>query len=314
MEEITKDLLQAFSERASENPGSVPYSVSFSFGQHDRSLFICSALHGDEVGSIPAVLRIIDDIKKGSIKFGGTITFALGNIEAIKINKRFVTEDMNRIFGKSNVDTVDAKRVKEIEKLITSHSIFIDLHQTIGPTKSPFYVVRGAEENMQLARIIEAAPLAMLVAEAEANSKSRITGTTFAGFHNITAFTLELGQKGYNIKSEELAYNTILKIIQTMDEHPTNTWKKIAETKPPLKIISIEYAHEFTEPSMRLHPGLINGEFYQKGFELGIHGNQKIVAPFDGYIFFPKYPIRDANQNALMPLPSHLFEFGKVIN
>jgi succinylglutamate desuccinylase len=313
MDEITKDLLTAFEHRALENPGPVPHSVSFTSGLHDRSLFICSALHGDEVGSIPAILRIIDDIKNQNIKFDGTITFALGNIEAIKINKRFVTEDMNRIFNKNSQDTVDATRVQEIKKLITSHSIFIDLHQTIGPTKSPFYVIRGAEENMQLATIIEAAPLAMLV-EAEANDKARMTSTAYAANHDITSFTLELSQKGYSLKAEELAYSTISKIIHTVDKNPKQTWKNLAAQKKPLNVITIEYSHEFTDPAMRLHPGLINGEFYKKDFELGECKGQKILAPFDGYIFFPKYPNRDSHQNALSPLPSHLFEFGKVVN
>jgi succinylglutamate desuccinylase len=313
MDEITKDLLTAFEQRALDNPGPVPYSVSFGSGLHDRSLFICSALHGDEVGSIPAILRIIDDIKNKNIEFGGIITLALGNIEAIKNNKRFVTEDMNRIFNKSSTDTVDAERVQEIKKLITSHSIFIDLHQTIGPTKSPFYVIRGAEENMQLATIIAAAPLAMLV-EVEANDKARMTSTAFAATQNITSFTLELSQKGYSVKAEELAYSAISKIIHTVNTHAISTWKHLASQKKPLEVITIEYTHEFTDPAMRLYPGLINGEFYKKDFELGEYKGQKILAPFDGYIFFPKYPPRDKDQNALSPLPSHLFEFGKVVN
>jgi succinylglutamate desuccinylase len=311
VEEITKDLLEAFSDRASSDPGPVPYSISFSSNQHNRSLFICSATHGDEVGSIPAVLRIVDDIKRGRIQFGGKLTFALGNVEAIKINKRFVKEDMNRIFGKTDLSTPDAKRANEIARLVTSHSIFVDLHQTIGPTKSPFYVIRSSEKNIQLAKAIAAAPLAINVDDYELKTET-MTGTAYAFKHNIHAFTLELSQKGYNIKSEELAYTTIKKLLEFVDRNEESDWHKLANQAPKMELIKIEHAYKFTDASMRLHPGHVNGTFYKKGHSLGVFGDKEILAPFDGYIFFPKYPDRDQNGNALDPRPSHLFEFGKV--
>lgn len=313
MEEITKDLLKTFQERSEEYPGDIPYSVSFNNKKSSSSLFICAAIHGDEVGSIPALLRIIDEFKNKTLEFDGKITFALGNIEAIKINKRFVKEDMNRIFGKGG-DSVDAKRATEIAKLVTSHKIFIDLHQTISPTKCPFFVIRGSPLNLALARITQAAPLAILVDNEEMNNHSRVTGTAFAAKHDVTAFTLELSQKGYNIKAEELAFQTIKKIITVVNKNPTSDWVRLSETNPKLSVVTIDYAHEFTDPSMRLVPGLINGEFYKKGTVLGEYRDHKILAPFDGYIFFPKYPERDKHQNANLPLPSHLFEFGKLVN
>ncbi len=317
MDEITKDLLSAFKLRAKENPGPYPYTVSFDFGSSSKSIFICSAIHGDEVGSIPALLRVIDDIKSKKITYNGKITLALGNVEAIKIGKRFVEEDMNRIFGKTGLNTIDGRRAEEISFLIASHDMLIDLHQTIGPTKSPFYVIRGSEENIQLSKILASAPLAIIAEEAEFNGTGRMTATAYASQKNTFAYTLELSQKGYSPQAESLAYETIVKTLHILSTRKMSDWALLAESAPPLELISIQYSHEFTDPKMRLLPGFANGDFCEKDTilgDVGDVGDHKILAPFDGYIFFPKYPNRGTDQNATRPLPSHLFEFGKVLN
>ena len=48
--------------------------------------------------------------------------------------------------------------------------------------------------------------------------------------------------------------------------------------------------------------------------KLGINGqNKPLISPKDGYILFPKYPVRNANDEAILPLPSEIYVIANSI-
>ena len=121
-------------------------------------------------------------------------------------------------------------------------------------------------------------------------------------------------QKGYNPEAEQKAYQIIKDTFFIYDHLAQTSMQLAAEQKPPLKMIKVVYGHKFANAKMHLHPGFKNLQFFTKGTSLGVSEGQDILAPFDGYILFPKYPERDSQGNARTPIPSDLFQMGQEIH
>ena len=311
--EKNKALLAEFAEITRQNPGPISYSVELGDLTSAKKIFICAAAHGNEVGSIPAVLRFIRDVKKGSVDLRAHVIIALGNIEAIKINERYLEEDLNRAYNTKILVTADAKRAKELGEQIIWADIFMDLHQTIEATEASFYVLRPDKKSENLARSLALAEYAIVIDDKAAESDDKMTATSFGIKHNTACFTLELGQKGYNPAAEDLAYKAIYKFINIYAANDFSQLAVYALKKPELQKIDVSYAHKFTDVKAHLVKGLKNLKFYKKNEIIGFDADGEILTPFDGYIFFPKYPKRDADNRVMEELPTNLFLFGKKI-
>ena len=61
-------------------------------------LHLSGIIHGNEVGSLPTLIQLIEDLETGATYHGGKINVTLGNPEASKLNRRFVDADLNRLF------------------------------------------------------------------------------------------------------------------------------------------------------------------------------------------------------------------------
>lgn len=309
---IEKNLsfLKEFEDLSKKSPGPIPYSIQLGPKLSEKKVFICAATHGNEVGSIPGVIHIIKEILNGDYQLNCQVIFALGNIEAFKINQRYLEEDMNRAYGREAPLTVDARRASKVGEMIEWADLFCDLHQTIEPTMGSFYVIRKDPKSIYLCDALNLSPYAIVIDDAQAETKDRITGTAFALMKNTPAFTIELSQKGYSKEAEDLAISTIKKVLDFTNQKGL---ENLNEKKGNLKLLEVSYSHKFTNPKTRLVEGLKNLKFYKKGDLLGYDGDKEILCPFEGYLFFPKYPKRDEKNEVIETLPTNLFMLAKEI-
>ena len=88
--------LQTFKKFATPDLDILLYQ--YDGGKSDYTLHISSIVHGNEVGSLPTVISVIQDLEQGNIEFGGRINITLGNPEASKMDRRFIDADLNRLF------------------------------------------------------------------------------------------------------------------------------------------------------------------------------------------------------------------------
>ena len=65
--------LQEFLRFANPNMGSSPYQWQYNYSNDDFTfqLVISSIIHGNEYGSLPAVIELIKKLESGEIYFGG---------------------------------------------------------------------------------------------------------------------------------------------------------------------------------------------------------------------------------------------------
>jgi succinylglutamate desuccinylase len=313
------EYLEKFQEVAQKSPGPVPFSFSFyrplgSPAKKPRHLLIGICTHGNEVGSLPPTIEFMERILSGEITANFRVTIFVGNPEAVKINKRFVEEDLNRVYSHLDRPTLESKRAQELAPVIASSDLFIDLHQTIGPTLCPFFIFRFDAKSYHWARAFGGATEFITRPPKSSEISDTLNQNEFAIQQGIPSFTLELGTKGYNQSSIHLAEKTLKKAIELFQKTETRTIEELAKERPPLSVFEICDQQPFKTPAYRLKDGFKNLQAVKKGESLGFMEDKTLMlAKEDGVILFPKYPPRDENQNAIGPLPHMIYELARVI-
>ena len=64
----------------------------------NKSIIFFGGIHGNEPAGIIALQRVLSFIEENKIPFSGKFWALQGNLPALKINKRFLDEDLNRIW------------------------------------------------------------------------------------------------------------------------------------------------------------------------------------------------------------------------
>ena len=90
-------------------------------GQCSYTIHISGIVHGNEVGSLPTLVHLIEDLESQNTYFGGQINITLGNLEAARLNRRFIDADLNRLFLKSQLLTRQRRCSHLLRRPLRSH-------------------------------------------------------------------------------------------------------------------------------------------------------------------------------------------------
>ena len=123
--------LDQFSVLAEKHAGPIPWTLSFDFSRHNKHMVFGAITHGNETGSLPAVIRMAEALARGEINYGGRVTLMLGNIKACQQNRRFVEADLNRVFLEEAPESLEKNRAFEMMKVLDHADVFIDFHQNL---------------------------------------------------------------------------------------------------------------------------------------------------------------------------------------
>lgn len=311
-----KELLNAFHGVSDCHCGSIPWSVSFAGLQHDRHVLFSGIVHGNETGSLPSLVRLAMSLSDGSVKYGGRVTIVLGNVPACQVNKRFLEADLNRVFTEPSLQTAEGNRAQEMMRVIRAADLFIDFHQTIAPTERPFFVFPYNPTCYQWARIAGGPKTLVMRHPTFVLPKGEVAADQFARSCRIPAITLELGQCGLSTLAKEFTWNACIRILSAMDSIANGeTLATLVNDidEPDLELFEIQYSHLFESPSDKLNRGYQEFSFVESGVELGESFGQPLVAPFSGYLIFPRYPERNANGDVTGPIPGELFSLARRV-
>jgi len=76
-------MLSRFARAADPGPFAIGGCAHFrGEGRHNYHVVFGFITHGNEDGTLPAALRLLDELKSGLLKHDGTVTLLLGNPEA----------------------------------------------------------------------------------------------------------------------------------------------------------------------------------------------------------------------------------------
>jgi succinylglutamate desuccinylase len=299
-----REILQAHLDRfeALRPGGGFDYRFSASFGTSGPHLVIGSMVHGNEVGSLPAVVRVMRDLASGALKPLGRVTFFVGNPEAGLQDARFLESDLNRVFVAEPPDTHEGRRAREIKPMMDAADVFLDLHQTILATAQPFYIAPFQLSAWHWARAIGGAKVWVTRHPAQAFSSGTCCADEYVRLKGRPGFTLELGEKGFSPEVEARGYAAITRAIELLGTDVEGA----SERSPELDFYETVHRERFASGEHALAPGWINFQPVAEGEVVSADGAPALVAPTAGCVLFPKYPpVIDGAYKT--PLPGEIY-------
>jgi succinylglutamate desuccinylase len=260
-------------------------------------LLITGLVHGNEVIGIEVINRVLKRVVKNK-EININLGFLLCNIEAAQKNTRFVESDLNRGFSTQEIITLEQKRAVKIAKIIDQADFIFDLHQTVEPSLTPFFVMEHRHELIQIAnQLLPQFPIVTF--GTDGFSKTGQTMLEYASAQGAKAMVIECGQNGFSEDLAQKIESACLELINTLK----NT--KIIKTK------HISVLHIVTSithmGNTHLIPGLVSYLPIKQGQVLAHEGVVEIKAPFDGRLVFPSYGEKARTNHELCNL-------GQIVN
>lgn len=264
-----------------------PLPFQTSAKNKDIAITVMGLTHGNEVAGIAALTDWLRSVAYHTSFPSVPIAVVLGNVRAARLNQRFCDRDLNRSFNRQETKTWEDQRARELERILSRTSFLIDLHQTISPSVSPFFIFPYTLESFSWAREINHRLPIVTHWGAPFSADGCCTDEYVNGCGGI-GLTIELGQNGFNPALVAVGTFSIEQAVITA----TRRLKKEAALFPPSEAEIYTWAASLPYPKdgEGLRPGYINFQDVKKGERLGGADATPILSPSDGKILFPKYP------------------------
>ena len=245
-----------------------------------KTLTLCTLIHGNEIGGIETFLKLLGEIESGKIRPLSNLRLILGNVEAYYEDKRFIESDLNRSFDLQSHNTREELRAKYLEPFLTSSDVIVDIHQTIGGTKTPFYIFEYNDQSYYLARHLH--PTLPVVTNSKDRPFAGKTTTAFVISRGGMGITIETGQKGIEDIQISLGFELSKKALLT----DFNIDLPVHGINDAYTFSQIINNHDGTLELLKKHT---NFDIVQKGEVLARNASTEIICEVDGVILFPKY-------------------------
>ncbi len=290
----------------------VQASATFDGGRHSTHVVFGTMVHGNEVGPLPAVIELAEALATGAISYGGRVTVFIGNPAAGLRGVRLLEADLNRVFVDTPIDTLEHRRARHLRRILDSADLFIDFHQTIGPTPGAFYIFPWSPEGEAWARALDAAPRWVTRAPGTSFSPGTCCADEYVRNRGHVAMTVEVSQAGPSAEGAAMTMRTMRRALQWADLLATHQAQvpKASMGLPFARLpqcLSTAFAQRFTDPHFTMRPGLDNFAPVAAGEILSLEGTPELVCPIPGWIMMAKYPDRDASGACLPPLPGEIY-------
>lgn len=307
-EQLVHELQRFESCRLPRGTGGYHWSRHYRGESHGFHVVFGCMVHGDEVGSLPAVNRLLDLLERREVTFGGRVTVFVGNPEAGLAGQRFLERDLNRVFLDLDDDAHEIGRSRELRPLLDDADLFVDFHQTILATQQPFWICPWTHAAAAWARAAGGAEVWITRSPAQAFSPGTCCADEYVRLKGRPALTLELGEKGFDVAAEERALRVMLRIIELADAVASGgSLAELAGAQPPVSCMATRHRERFADATFALAEGWTNFAPVAAGTTMHATGTPTLVAPMDGFVVFPKYPPRSADGTYKQPLPGEIY-------
>ncbi|MDQ5971471.1 MAG: hypothetical protein QG566_417 [Patescibacteria group bacterium] len=253
--------------------------------------------HGNEICGIVALQQLLPYLTIEA----GTVIFILGNIQAIKENKRFIDFNLNRLFSdillysKEIKKSYEYKRAQILKKVFDLGDALLDIHSTLNPS-TPFIICEDNAKEIvskfpaRFERIVYGFdPLEPGASDGYMLSKGKIGICIECGQHN-------------DPMSIEIAKKSIYAFLKARGHI---NYRSISFDRPIVR----EYVKMFSIYKSKTDSFVLSRKFYDfepiaEGTKIGADGCNIIYAPKDCLIVFA----HDCNK-----IDSEAFLLGEII-
>jgi succinylglutamate desuccinylase len=249
-------------------------------------------VHGNEWGTLPAAIRVLEELETGALAAPGPVTLFVGNRAAALADQRFLEEDLNRVFTFDRpAESLERKRAEELRPVLDEADFFLDLHQTQTPTERAFWTFPWDPSFDQFARALAVAEVGLTRPGGQAFSPGLCCLDEYVRARKKLAITVEVGMRGLDDKQSERAYQAVVRSLQILTRLESGEkLQAIADENPPLQYYQTHHIVKAETPEHALRPGYQNWSVVDSGDILSAEGAPLLTAPVSGVALFPKYP------------------------
>ncbi len=262
-----------------------------------------AGIHGNETSGVFALQEVFKHIESLSIR--GSVYGISGNLRALELNRRFIDEDLNRIWTKDklfylkNKQTLSSEEQEQTElfkllkEIITTNSgpfYFIDLHTTSSKTL-PFITINDALINRKFSKLF---PVPIILGIEEYLNGPLLSyinelGYVSLGFESGQHDEEQAISNHISFAYLALVYTKILNKEDVSDcEKHFNRLKKASENES--EISEVVHLHKILESeNFKMLNGFKSFQNIKKGTPLAISNNREILSKHNGTLFMPLY-------------------------
>ena len=268
---------------------------------------ICCLTHGDETGSLPAGIQLLESLQEGTRAFPGRLSVILGNLPAARLGQRSGQADLNRVFL-PGPESWERSRAAELMPLLDQADLVVDLHQTIEPTAQPFHIHPWSPTLEKWAQILQGAQDWVTRPMGESFATGTCCLDEYVRDQGKAALTIELSQKGMRPQTTQLALAVMTRALSAAEAILAGSeLNSLTSTAEPMRMWRTSHKEPYANAELRLRADLRNFEPVQAGELLSAPGTPELRAPCGGVLLFPKYPPRDATGRIRGPLPVDIY-------
>lgn len=288
--------------------------ASHTRGEQSKSILLSCAVHGNETAPIEICNSLIRKLLNEELETPHRVLFIFGNIPAMDISKRFVDENLNRLFTKDMENkSIEGMRAKQLMLHLdaffshaTADKIHYDLHTAIRPSKNEKFAVypflHGRDYNKEQLAFLSACKVnTILLSQSPTGTFSYYSSF----YHNADAFTVELGKvKPFGQNDMANFKDVKVKLTELLSEIEVS----IPEYEQcPLQIFTVNQVINKSKDDFSLNftDDVANFTSFNKGDVLASETGKTFYAEHDGEaIVFPNANV-EIGQRAILTLIPH---------
>ncbi|WP_104735133.1 succinylglutamate desuccinylase/aspartoacylase family protein [Hanstruepera ponticola] len=260
-------------------------------------------IHGNETAGVFALNHVFNQINPKDVL--GTIFAITGNIQALKQNKRYINEDLNRLWFEERINSIKKKtnlNYEEKELIDLYHLIhniietesgpfyFIDFHTTSSKT-IPFITINDALINRKFSMLF---PVPIVLGIEEYLEGPLLSYVNQLGYVSLGFESGQHNDKDAVINSQSFIYLALLftkAIKPDADLDFQAHYKQLLEQCHNIQdAFEINYLHRIKpEDNFKMVEGFKSFEKIRKEMVLATDVNGKITPKQRGRIFMPLY-------------------------
>lgn len=290
-------------------------------GETSKDIVLSSAIHGNETAPIEICDAMIRDIILEKLTLKQRVLFIFGNPASINIGKRFVEENLNRLFcgthAKGNVQNKERERAAKLEQYVGDffqsqaagrYRAHYDLHTAIRDSKNEKFAVypfmHDKPHKIEQLQFLQSCGVNTVLLMAE-------PATTFSYFSSYTfdadTFTVELGKVrpfGENDMSRFAKADSTLRALVGQQEV---TYPELDQQTLELFEVYRTINRNEEDFSFTFADDVPNFTGFEKGHVLGHEAGKEITAQVDGEaIIFPNAKVAIGQRALLTVIPTKL--------
>ncbi|MFC3120425.1 succinylglutamate desuccinylase [Agaribacter flavus] len=296
-----------------------------------KRIILSCGIHGNETAPIEICNALIRDIYEEKLSCQHELMFVFGNLPAMQIAKRFVDENLNRLFDpeastlsglleeEANQDMLN---LEEHRALVLKHAvdnffsnasseqqlIHYDLHTAIRPSKNEKFAVYPylhgrpyCKEQLQF--LSDCGVNTILLSQTPATTFSYYSSRKF-GAH---AFTVELGKVKPFGENDMASFTAVTHMLAQLIKKEAVRISKYEDC--PLEIFTVNQVINKTKDDFSLHfsDDAANFTAFKKGEVLASESGAEYCAEYDGEaIVFPNAQVALGQRALLTVIPCEL--------